>query len=749
MTRSVKVELEASVGKYIPPVEEAKAKTDGLDNKVKDLDRDLKKAELQAAKTATTMRLMGGEADGLRNKLNDIGPGATNSLQQIDRQIEKTKADLRQFVADFNRTGSADSFNLWQQAAKDLTGLDRIRKQLAEALKGAVQDASSDDKTRTGFWGKLFDWTGIPGLIGKFQGLGLQAGDAFGKGFKGFFDAMPGELKVILIGIIGAVVVGSLSAIGATLNGLLLSTTGLGGIGLILAGQFQSPIVRSAVSQLGHDLMNALGSATAPFAGRLGSGIGVIETGLQKLLASIAPSLQGLSNAINPVAQGFAKMFAALGPGLAKAFDAAGPVLMVLAKELPNIGKALGAMFSDIASSSRGGAEGLRFFLTGVEVLIRAVGIAIKFLSGMFQFFVAFADDMGGLMEKAFGWIPLLGDWIKTNHDMFHNIRGSADQAGLGVDNLTSSFGGLAPELQQSATLAQQAATAFQNLSKGLDAAFNRTMGVDQATLQLATSMTGLADSVQKNGTSLKENTKEGQANLGVIQQAIGNINSLRDANIANGDSIDTANGKYQDQLNQLQKTLIGLGYNKDAVKAMIDQYRVIPSSVSTVVNVLGLDAATTKLDSVTQKFNDLNGKVVTTYLVTDTTTGQQSRHTTSRGYQRWGGIYEHAEEGLLSAGIYPAMSPARYAFAEPATGGEAFVPKFGDYGRSTAIVDQAARWYGGRFAPGGGASPAPVVNVIVSPKDGALGALVDLIDVRVEQGNHATAAAVAGGPRL
>jgi hypothetical protein len=72
--------------------------------------------------------------------------------------------------------------------------------------------------------------------------------------------------------------------------------------------------------------------------------------------------------------------------------------------------------------------------------------------------------------------------------------------------------------------------------------------------------------------------------------------------------------------------------------------------------------------------------------------------------FRRWGGITEHAQSGLLrDAAVYsPVAAGARYAFAEPATGGEAFVPKYGDYGRSMQILSEAARWYGASVQPGG-----------------------------------------------
>lgn len=74
------------------------------------------------------------------------------------------------------------------------------------------------------------------------------------------------------------------------------------------------------------------------------------------------------------------------------------------------------------------------------------------------------------------------------------------------------------------------------------------------------------------------------------------------------------------------------------------------------------------------------------------------------------GGVYEHAAVGTLrDAAVYSSVSSgARYAFAEPSTGGEAFVPKRGDYGRSMSILDRAASWYGASVTPGRSGSGAP-----------------------------------------
>jgi hypothetical protein len=71
---------------------------------------------------------------------------------------------------------------------------------------------------------------------------------------------------------------------------------------------------------------------------------------------------------------------------------------------------------------------------------------------------------------------------------------------------------------------------------------------------------------------------------------------------------------------------------------------------------------------------------------------------------ERWGGAYEHAAVGKLrDAHVAAPAGPARYAYAEPQTGGEAFVPKRGNYGRSMEILSAAAGWYNADVVPRGG----------------------------------------------
>ena len=85
-------------------------------------------------------------------------------------------------------------------------------------------------------------------------------------------------------------------------------------------------------------------------------------------------------------------------------------------------------------------------------------------------------------------------------------------------------------------------------------------------------------------------------------------------------------------------------------------------------------------------------------------------------------------------------MSPARYAYAEPATGGELFAPRLGDLTRTRAQVDYAVQnWWGGRVdwqpARSSAAAAAPAtaggqMTVRVVVEDGTV---VGLVSAQVE----------------
>jgi len=63
----------------------------------------------------------------------------------------------------------------------------------------------------------------------------------------------------------------------------------------------------------------------------------------------------------------------------------------------------------------------------------------------------------------------------------------------------------------------------------------------------------------------------------------------------------------------------------------------------------------------------------------------------------RWGGVYAFASGGVTPAHVAVGT---RFKYAEPETGGEAFIPRRGDRPRSLGILSTAASWYGAAVVP-------------------------------------------------
>ncbi|MEU5157294.1 phage tail tape measure protein [Glycomyces sp. NPDC021274] len=110
---------------------------------------------------------------------------------------------------------------------------------------------------------------------------------------------------------------------------------------------------------------------------------------------------------------------------------------------------------------------------------------------------------------------------------------------------------------------------------------------------------------------------------------------------------------------------------------------------------IAGIDDSEDGIDGLQNAIDGLHGTTVDIVLQTINQAAQHEFGPNALQAQRWGGVTVHAQRGLLNAGIYSAQNPARYAFAEPATGGEAFIPRRGNRARSLAILDVAASWYG------------------------------------------------------
>lgn len=140
-----------------------------------------------------------------------------------------------------------------------------------------------------------------------------------------------------------------------------------------------------------------------------------------------------------------------------------------------------------------------------------------------------------------------------------------------------------------------------------------------------------------------------------------------------------------------------------NAAKAY-DKYTLFVTKAGQVV-VLPIDA---NLQAAEDRLNgfitDADRRSITVDVYTRT--GQINAGGHSYGDSRWGNITAYAAGGITPAHI---TRHELMKYGEPETGGEAFVPRYGAYSRSRAVLDQAAGWYGMKVVPASWNGPTSV----------------------------------------
>lgn len=349
---------------------------------------------------------------------------------------------------------------------------------------------------------------------------------------------------------------------------------------------------------------------------------------------------------------------------------------------------------------------------------------------------------------------------------LFPQYAGALEVAGKASDDT-------APKVAGVGGAAGTAADQVQELKDAFDRLFGERMSYDEALIDYKQGLKDVKKELEDGTRTLDVNKQAGRDNASAVLDQIKRIKELRDARIEHGESLDDANAKYQTDIAGLRDTLLQLGYNETAVDQLIGKYKEIPGEVSTDVSAPGVKTATGQVQDFNFAVKNVPpSKTVPFYASTAEAKAAvaalkakinelKNKHIYITGSVRWtssgdlkvpggtqlknerGGIYQHAATGLLrEAQIASPMGPARYAWAEPATGGELFAPRFGDMSRTRALVSWGIEnWWGGwgKFAPRaaatlGAADPAnaPEVRVFIGDQE-----LRGMVRVEVAQHNR------------
>ena len=257
-----------------------------------------------------------------------------------------------------------------------------------------------------------------------------------------------------------------------------------------------------------------------------------------------------------------------------------------------------------------------------------------------------------------------------------------------------------------------------QQLADVFDELTGAARSADRMQIRLQETMERVSEVIAENGKVVEEGAETFDFSNEVVRESASALLDLADVIgdtvqatyedliQVTGDetaALEGAFSVYEEAKSHFIEQAMEMGFTRDAAERLADRYLSMPPLVSTDIKTPGMDRSIEDGARLLRHLRDIDGFRATARVHTEYTQAGGPVLPFRHGgvyINRDGGLYQ-AQRGLLRrAQIFAPASPARFAFAEPETGGEAFIPRRGNRARSLAIADIAAQWHGGRVVP-------------------------------------------------
>ena len=303
---------------------------------------------------------------------------------------------------------------------------------------------------------------------------------------------------------------------------------------------------------------------------------------------------------------------------------------------------------------------------------------------------LAVALNTGTDMQGALSWMQELN--LDPQTGSVEAMSEAITEAMIAARNGTPETDALTAAYEE---LADQTA----NSTKQLDAwkqSYDAAVGIQKNAFDAATAQGKAVEDLTKalldNGFAFDVSSEAGRANRSTFGSLVDSNIELAEAyGRANG-GIDAAKLKFAELDTALTNQMRMLGLSESQIQSWRNELGLTPE---VVVTLLELDAgqAESQLAGIKGDMAALDGLKVTMYADLKSATNLSDVGVFKNWWpgrqRRWGGIDQaHIGHGDL------------IRWAEPETGGEAYIPRLGDRGRSEQILSTAAAWYGGQFVP-------------------------------------------------
>lgn len=468
-----------------------------------------------AKKNSRELSTLADEFDRLTKKSDSAG----KSFQQtggfsrlLDKEISNTKAHVRELGLEFERTGNKDVFAKLRGAQGNLRGLEKIRKDLANALDDGAADAAPKVTER------LAEASASP-----YIAAGIAAG-----------------------------IIAASPVIGAAISSVVLSGIGVAGIAGAVALQLRDPLVKQAAADSGTYLLDGLTRATRVFAPLTTATVDKFVAMIARHLPEIEATFERLAGPAGRFADSLVSAAEILGPSFGRVLDAAGPVLDEMAVSTEHIAIGMKHFFDSMARSGPGAVAFIHDFSNWAGITLTAIGRIIEGLSGLYAF-VDRHDLMGlnplpmEIMDRITGQSGQFGALIRSNTD---------DLAGMGAASRST-------------------ASDIDSVARSLRGTIDTMSSLDNATLAYKASVFALQDAIKANGKAWDENTRAGLANRQALQVALDAAERKRQADIAAGASARDAAAAYNAEVERLLALAKAAGASKAELERLRGEYEI------------------------------------------------------------------------------------------------------------------------------------------------------------------------------
>ncbi|MFC3504801.1 hypothetical protein ACFOOK_28070 [Micromonospora krabiensis] len=660
MPRTVKVDLILDTVRYKRGAREAARDT----NLVEDAVEDLGKAGAKASKE--TERLGGGLT------------GVADDARKLDRQIDTTNRGIRDLARQIAATSDvAERADL----AKKLN-LERRNLRQQTSLRKLIDFTDEDREQGVRIGARLADSIA--------RGLST-AGGPLTRVLGNVFGTLPPQAQAAIgAGIVGAVAAAA-PLIGGALAGAVVGAAGVGGIVGGAAIAARHPAVQASAQQTGDLFMATLGRAGSAFVPAALDGLTRVRGGIRRLDDEFERVGRSASRMVGPLTDDLLEGAESAIEGFATAVERSEPAVRAFGQ----IGREAGELVGDsLEMLSAHSADAARALLTLWGIVDGGVRILVGAVAGL---------------AATWGWMDKIGSYLRGDLVGLAQLAAEEEAARQGATGLSPALQDLLDSLDGVGLEAGDAAIEVQTLDDNMRTLANNAVSVEQANLRLESAIDAATEAAKRNGAGIDANIPKQNANREAL------VAIADQANTTAQRILDTG-GSYDDAQQAALRGRAGFLAAAEAMKVdsaeaqrLAEKLFHIPDDTAPVVRLV--DKATGQLVGFEKRINKLDGRVIT--VRTRLTSAGEYIPGVGTQTRRWGGITQHAQTGLLrDAQIAAPQGPARYAWAEPATGGEAFIPRLGDVDRSRAIWSYVGRNWLGMGSAATVGTGSPVVNV-------------------------------------